>query len=430
MFPNRPNIRDLSVRKRYQGKSAGDRVKEIYLGRVAGAFILRAAAEPVGIFQDALRIRALIAYYERNLISMWNNVMPDRVPVQDILINNYTEENCYSDLRFKKEHLRYLFIALNIPETIYLDNNAKVKGEKAFLLMLYRMAYPRRIVDMERIFGREYSTLSRIFNHVVYLLDEQHGHLVTDNLAFFAPRFRDYNRVILAKIAEMNNGNIPQRERFTALFVDGTVRQICRPAGNDNVQRAAFCGRKKKHAQNFQGTYTIKCLSNFCDNKYITATTGADGMIVDCSGPHSGRRHDQRMFRDSNINDRIRDVQLGNEVQYLVYADKGYTDTTHCVAAYHGAVLTAAQVQVNGVLTHARVTVEWCFGKVTERERYVDFHRTQQLQLQPVGKYYRLCTVLTNAHTCLYGSQTGLHFGLTAPSLNDYFQLPLGTIPV
>ena len=99
---------------------------------------------------------------------------------------------------------------------------------------------------------------------------------------------------------------------------------------------------------------------------------------MDLFGPISGRHHDLIMVRESNINNRMRDLQIGHENQYTMYADKGYVDLTHLVAAYHGAHLTQPQIQINGVLSLVRVTVEWCFGKIAECQKYLDFPRAQQ----------------------------------------------------
>ena len=41
---------------------------------------------------------------------------------------------------------------------------------------------------------------------------------------------------------------------------------------------------------------------------------------------------------------------------------------------------------------------------------YLDFKRNNKLLLQPVGKYDLVAALLTNCHTCLYGSQTSIFF--------------------
>lgn len=150
--------------------------------------------------------------------------------------------------------------------------------------------------------------------------------------------------------------------------------------------------------------------------------TAPDGLVMDLYGPCPGRHHDQHMLRESNINQKIRDLQANSAIQYNMYADKGYVDLSHLVAGYHGANVTPQQVQVNGILSLVSVSVEWCFGKVTECQKFLDFPRMQQAQLQPVARYYRLSVILMNAHTCLYGSLTGHNFGLHPPSLSEYFE--------
>jgi len=43
-----------------------------------------------------------------------------------------------------------------------------------------------------------------------------------------------------------------------------------------------------------------------------------------------------------------------------------------------------------------------------------------KLQLSPISKYYIAAALLTNIHTCLYGSQTGAYFNCVAPSVESY----------
>ena len=51
---------------------------------------------------------------------------------------------------------------------------------------------------------------------------------------------------------------------------------------------------------------------------------------------------------------------------------------------------------------------------------YLDFKRNTKLLLQPIGKYYLVATILTNCHTCLYGSLTSTFFRVDPPSLEMY----------
>jgi len=96
-----------------------------------------------------------------------------------------------------------------------------------------------------------------------------------------------------------------------------------------------------------------------------------------------------------------------------------------------------------------RVSVEWGFGKIVSLFQYLNHEENLRLFLQPVhtawpslpptpapphplttpsflrllwqvGLYFPVANILTNCHTCLYHSQTGLYFGLDPPSLEDY----------
>lgn len=80
-------------------------------------------------------------------------------------------------------------------------------------------------------------------------------------------------------------------------------------------------------------------------------------------------------------------------------------------------------------MSSVREAVEWGFAKVTTNWAYVDFPANQRLELQPVAAYYKLAVLLTNAHTCVYGSQTSGRFGIEPPTLQEYFRLPRNPVP-
>lgn len=70
---------------------------------------------------------------------------------------------------------------------------------------------------------------------------------------------------------------------------------------------------------------------------------------------------------------------------------------------YAGASLTQQQVLINSGTV--RQAVEWGFGKIVVEFTFLGFKKNQKLFLQDVGKMYREGTILTNCHTCLYGSR-------------------------
>jgi hypothetical protein len=76
----------------------------------------------------------------------------------------------------------------------------------------------------------------------------------------------------------------------------------------------------------------------------------------------------------------------------------------------------------NRLASGIRVSVEWAFGKIMQRNKYADFEKGQFLQRSPLEKHYVVAVLLANCHTCLYGSQHSLYFHCQAPLLVDYLQ--------
>jgi hypothetical protein len=107
--------------------------------------------------------------------------------------------DCWSNYRFRKEHLHDLNTALRIPNEFRFGCRrfrGKISGEKAFLFTLHRLATVQRLVDFEKEYGRSYDQLSRIFTRVVGHIFAAWSHLLLNNLAFFL-RFDSYHTEIM-----------------------------------------------------------------------------------------------------------------------------------------------------------------------------------------------------------------------------------------
>jgi len=66
--------------------------------------------------------------------------------------------------------------------------------------------------------------------------------------------------------------------------------------------------------------------------------------------------------------------------------------------------LTDNQQDFNTQMSKVRARVEWGFGKICQNFTFIDFKKTLRILLQPIEKYFLVATILTNCHTCLYGS--------------------------
>ncbi|XP_077500916.1 uncharacterized protein LOC144111478 isoform X2 [Amblyomma americanum] len=180
-------------------------------------------------------------------------------------------------------------------------------------------------------------------------------------------------------------------------FIDGTARPICRPKRN---QRAYFSGHKRVHCVKYQ--------SLMCPN----------GIVCQLDGAYPGRRHDAGILRDSNLYGKLERLVGGRN--YVIYGDPAYPLQPLLMKPYGGNFLTPQQLAFNNGMSHVRQAVEWGFGKVVAEFAFLDFKKNQKLLRQQVAEMYKAGTILSNCHTCLYGSQVSYYFALRPPSLHDY----------
>lgn len=299
--------------------------------------------------------------------------------------------------------------AMGVPDEIMLNegrHSFAVSGQHCFLYLLYRMYSPsqRQTLD-SAVFGYDYSVLSKMFNAMCNWVDATHGHRLRQ-MQHIVPRFPQFNEVIRNKLEQNFNlqPGVPAHAQQCALFVDGTRFKCSRPSGPWWIQYAAFSGDKWIHNHGAQGIFA------------------PDGMFYHWYDGPVGRHNDKHFFRESGVNAVLRDAQLGHAVQYVAYGDKGYSEYTHLRVAYHGpGPVTAHQKFENWLMAKERIGVEWGYGKLKRRCPFVSKSHLLKLRGSDVAKYVRVAVLLTNAHTCLRQSQTGLYFDCPAPALNEYF---------
>ena len=68
-------------------------------------------------------------------------------------IDDFSDDFCCHVLRFRKRDLHRMFVLLQFPVMIRCDNGTTCIGQYAFVLMLYRLAYPTRLVTLQEEFG-------------------------------------------------------------------------------------------------------------------------------------------------------------------------------------------------------------------------------------------------------------------------------------
>ena len=119
------------------------------------------------------------------------------------------------------------------------------------------------------------------------------------------------------------------------------------------------------------------------------------------------------MLKESNLLEIISTHANGTDGEAMqLYSDLAYGVHWYLLSPFCGAQLMQEQNPFNKRMSVDRECVEWGFGKISGNFAFLDFKKNLKLLLQPVGCYYLVGSLLTNVHTCLYGSQTSSYFGM------------------
>ena len=248
---------------------------------------------------------------------------------------------------------------------------------------------------MRGMFGRSKSVLSSIFN---FALDHVYGkckHLLSFDWERLTPSYMD----------EMCSGNKSKGSILENCvgFIDDTVRPMCRPGER---QRLYYNGHKRIHALKYQ------------------SIVFPDGIIVFADGPYSGNRHDAGLFRDGGLEEILGTRLKGADgSQLCFYGDAAYPGRLFMFGPYKGSSLTSEETFFNGRMSSLRISVEWSFSKVSTLFAFQSFKQNIKLQLQPVGFYFLVATILTNCHTCFYGSEINRYFDSVPPNIEEYLNI-------
>ena len=272
-----------------------------------------------------------------------------------------------------------------LPDTIRLKNRCLIPGMEALCVVLYRLSYPSRLTDLMEAFARSESVVSRIVSHMINFIFNRYSQLL---------RTLQHPSTNLNEMAELV-GNVSPLKNCIG-FIDGTVRAICRPVYD---QETTYNGHKRKHAVKFQ--------------------SAPNGIIVAVHGPYEGKRHDSFLLSQNSLIGQMAALPyMDNSDQFCLYGDVAYPSLPQMITAYQSP--NPIEEQFNKSMSKAKESVKYGFGKVVMYWPFCNFKKNLKPHLKPVGKIYIVCTLLTNCHNCLYGSNVNSLFNISPPSLEEY----------
>jgi hypothetical protein len=182
-------------------------------------------------------------------------------------------------------------------------------------------------------------------------------------------------------------------------FIDCNCLETDRPGGgpseaganssrwDSDIQRAFYNGWKSIHGLKHQ---TV-------DNSL--------GFTIDIHGPCSLRRNDLRLFRESNINERMR-----NAGDWIIFGDSAYKDHSNCKSYRSG------DNEFNHAMKSVRISIEWSYMTAGSLFPYLRTKsKFQLLGSSIVSRIFIVCMILKNCHACYYGNLTMNYFNVILP---------------
>lgn len=347
--------------------------------------------------QEGVFVIILAAYW---VLMMWRDLIQRRprwnpiIPVVRLDIDAYDDITCERLFRFRADEIRDIIVALRMPDYFTLVNRGRIPSIEGVCIVLRRLAYPCRYIELVQMFGRSESMLSRITSTVLRWICDRwmdtlfhwdHARLTPAKLEEFARAVKDAGSLLPGVIG----------------FIDGTVRPIARPIEGQELD---YNGHHRVHAMKYQ------------------AVTSPDGIIIHLSGPYQGRHHDLSLLRASGITNSLyqhaKDTR-GN--QLYLYGDPGYQISPVLMVPYSTTNITPRQQAFNESMSRVRVAVEWTFGHVLQYFAFSDYKKSQRSLLSCVHRHYVVSVLFSNIHSCITQNNAAVgRFGVLPPSLEEY----------
>ena len=194
-------------------------------------------------------------------------------------------------------------------------------------------------------------------------------------------------------------------------FIHGSHQKVCRPTPETCDQSLLYSGYKHAYTTVFQSIST------------------PDGLLIHFKGPYEGRVSDWGILKHSGLQENLKNYSHNTAGSRLwIYGDAGYGLEKGILSSYRSHHSTGQHTEseeiFNASMARQRIVVEWCFGKLVTLFPLIDYFKKLKVGLSQVGSWIFTAVLLTNAHTCYYGSETTAYFDCPPPSIQEYLITP------
>jgi hypothetical protein len=292
---------------------------------------------------------------------------------------------------------------LHIPDSIENTNRYQLPGLEVLALLCARFRTGHDLYWLTARYRRSRSWITTAINTLVFQLDERWKHLLDfDHKHLLHPdRLAEAAKAIYCAGAPL---------KTVCMFVDVKAMNICRPSWH---QRQCYSGHSCTHCLKFE------------------ASTLPNGLVGHLFGPLEGRRNDNKLLEEGGLLEKMRQyaIQPGSspddpvEDRYFqLYGDAAYMFNAHMMRPYDSVFDDEPDKRAwNVLMSRCRMAVEHSFGIISQNWPFLDHTKQLCLFLSPVGRYYRVGVLLTNAMSCMRPNQISKFFQLRPPTARQYF---------
>ena len=310
----------VSVYRRHAALYARDALElEITTKKIASICKLISMRRDPSVTAVYVYRRFLLKRYLRLVNPAAMNATLTKIESKKRTIDSFADEDIPINFRFRtKQQLYDILNGFQFPEFVKSEERCVFHREELLLVSLYRYRRPSSTTDIafKEIFGFRQSRVSIAFRTFVNFLIRNWSYLLLDNMQYWLPKLRLFATAIQQKLLQLGcEFPPPGTPGGFCIFssVDNTLNAACRPGGgprrdginaprNDPlIQRAFYNGWKKFHGLKWQ---TVDL---------------PNGMNFHVWGPVSLRHCDLYTLSESDINNKVAALQVGELFQYFMY---------------------------------------------------------------------------------------------------------------
>ena len=128
----------------------------------------------------------------------------------------------------------------------------------------------------------------------------------------------------------------------------------------------------------------------------------ANGLTMDMYGPHSLRRNDLYLLRESKINNLMKAL-----TELYIFGDSAYTTQSNITSYWAKEHLPNGFEKWNSAMKSVRISIEWNYGYTASLFKYLgDTDKLKVMQSETIAKVYTVATLLRNFRVILRGGQS------------------------